>query len=454
MSRLACVEAVIYVALLLSLLCAPTLAETDRAHLSQDPRVEQAREQLNGGHHRRALDILRPLADPARSDITDIRFLIGLAAMGAAKEAGDSQGEAALLREAIAALHAILVNQPQLTRVRLELARAFFLNGDDDLSKTHFERVAAGNPPAAMLANIQRFLFAIQARRRWSNFFSINLESNDNINSGTETEVIYLFGLPFQLNSDSRPRSETGIAFAMGGEYQHPLGADWRWRFGADATHGEYQGSGSDQTTVSLRSGPRWLSRTSDASAQAVVSQRWSSGSRHSTEHGVRLTARHQLSQQLGISGRAQWRISQLQRATAADEVNTEYALNSTYLFSPLLQGSAGIGLTRSRPRPQSPDSGSRGHSFNLGLGMILPQGWTAGGNLQWSRERHRNFVPGMAERQLDRKRTGRLFVLHRGLTFFGFSPQFIITREGQKSNFGLHTYQRTRLDLRLVRQS
>jgi len=53
-----------------ALLCPPASAG---GHLSQDPAVTQARGLIHAGRHRAALDILRPLADPARADPTEIR---------------------------------------------------------------------------------------------------------------------------------------------------------------------------------------------------------------------------------------------------------------------------------------------------------------------------------------------------------------------------------------------
>ena len=64
----------------------------------------------------------------------------------------------ALLDEAIIALLAILVDRPELVRVRLELARAFFYKGEDTLARGHFERVLAGEVPEAVKVNVQRFL--------------------------------------------------------------------------------------------------------------------------------------------------------------------------------------------------------------------------------------------------------------------------------------------------------
>ena len=51
-------------------------------------------------------------------------------------------------------------------RVRLELARTFFLNGQDGLARRHFEAVLAGGVPLPVAANIYHFLNIMQARKR------------------------------------------------------------------------------------------------------------------------------------------------------------------------------------------------------------------------------------------------------------------------------------------------
>ncbi len=132
------------------LLPASALSASERPHLSSDPRVNDARTLIEDGRFPEALAVLRPLA-PDHADRTDVLFLVGLAAIGASQQAGAGEEErTALLDEAVAALRAILVDRPGLTRVRLELALAFFLKNEDDLSREHFERVLAGGPPPTM----------------------------------------------------------------------------------------------------------------------------------------------------------------------------------------------------------------------------------------------------------------------------------------------------------------
>ena len=102
--------------------------------------VRDAKALLRVGRFEDALRILRPLVQDGKVDAA-VLFHIGLAAMGASQRPGISERlRDALLEEAIVSLHTMLIAQPQLLRVRLELARAFFLKGEDKLATRHFER--------------------------------------------------------------------------------------------------------------------------------------------------------------------------------------------------------------------------------------------------------------------------------------------------------------------------
>ena len=442
-------RALVAAALMLVLAVSGSPAHAD-AHLSQDVQVNRARWLIENEQPHAALAILRPLATRSRTDITDFRFLIGLAAIAAATNNHNQEQKTELLREAINSLHTILVAHPQLTRVRLELARAFFLNGDDDLSRRHFELVLESDPPSAVAINVHRFLHAMRARRRWSSYLSLGIEQNDNINSGTDTETIYVFGLPFVVNEPSRARADTGLSVSGGGEYQLPLGAGKRWRFGVDATRIEYGGHQFDETSLVLRSGPIWFpAQGNEIGAQVFTGQRQVARNRYSKEYGLRFNARHQLTKKFAVNEQSSWRKTEYRQRARAAQDDTHFSLGGTYLFSPLLQGSVKVGHARERVK----DGDKRSRNAQLGLSAVLPRGWTLGGNVEWLRQRHENDAPLSSERQVDRKRIMRLFLLNRGVTVFGFSPQMIYTRERQRSNFVLHEYHRDRVDLRFVRQ-
>ena len=274
--------------------CAGAVTVSASSHLSSDPRVKSARALVKGGQFHQALTILRPLA-PDHPDQTDVRFLIGLAAIGASRQPGIEEAEKiALLDEAIAALHSILVHRPGLVRVRLELALAFFLKEEDGLARQHFERVLAGRPTRAVAANVNRFLRVIRDRRRWSGYFGFSIAPDSNVNSASDAKYIYIYGLPFRRNEASRATSGTGVVAWGGGEYRYPLAGPLRLRSAADFAHREYSGKDFDQTFVAGRAGPHWtMSRNTELSLLASADQRWLAGARSSHDFGVLVEAKH-----------------------------------------------------------------------------------------------------------------------------------------------------------------
>ena len=131
-------------------------------------------------------------------------FLVGLASVELSLQTEDKEIRQKLLVQAVTAFRTILSADPNLMRVRLEIARTFFLQKKDKLAREQFERVLAGNPPAGVQANIEGFLEAIHNRRRWRGSLSGQLVWESNYNSGTNDPTVWFFGLPFNRN-DAAP---------------------------------------------------------------------------------------------------------------------------------------------------------------------------------------------------------------------------------------------------------
>ena len=242
-------------------LSAGPTGESDRLHLSADPRVRTARALVQRDRFAEALEILLPLAKD-HPDRTEVQFLLGLAASRWSQEPsiGD-ETRVTLLDEAIAAFRSILIHQPGLVRVRLELALAFFLKGNDDLAIDHFERVIVGKPPDAVIANIRNFLNVMRARRRWTGYFGFSLAPDTNINAASDAQFIYINGLPFRRSAQSQASSAIGVVGWGGTEYQYPLADRWRLRAGFNVNHREYKGNRFDQTFLAGYVGPRWFAQ-------------------------------------------------------------------------------------------------------------------------------------------------------------------------------------------------
>lgn len=114
-------------------------------------------------------------------------------------------------KEAILILKRILAMDPNLYRVRLELARALYLAGDLDASKKEFLTVLSSrNIPAPVQGTILGFIRRIDANQGFSSSFEFSLVSPAGAGRKYETDVVLLdfFGgepLPFVLERESPP---------------------------------------------------------------------------------------------------------------------------------------------------------------------------------------------------------------------------------------------------------
>ena len=442
----------------------PAFAAPDTSHLSSDPEVARARALFEGGRPDAALSILRTLAPDGRPDRIDILFLTGMAATGESHRPGLSEVvRTALLDEAVQAFHAILIGRPEPVRVRLELARAFFLKGEDVLARRHFGQVLAGKPSPVVAANIVRFLRIIRGRQRWRAHFGVAIAPDSNLNTASGTRSIWLdtpFGqrLRFTRRGDIAPKSALGVSIWSGGEFQHPLGPSVRIRSGAEAGTRDYKGRDFDRQFLSARLGPRWLlDPKTEASLLATMHRRWVAGTPETDEFGLRLEAERRLTLSVSVEGRAGLRRRNCRDCNHLDGPVGEVSLGVSWAALPTLRlgGNAGWRWSRANEKAWR----STGPKAILGMTLVLPAGFTVGarGAMHWTG--YRGGGSGgphfTSDRRLrrDRTRTLSMAVHNRAITILGFSPRLSLINERRQTNAQTLDYKRTRGELSFVRQ-
>lgn len=415
--------------------------------------LTEARELINTGKFDKALAILRPLAK-AHPKHTNIQFLLGLAAIEGSRIAKSTQDQEMLLDEAIAALRRILIDQPGLVRVRLELARAFFYKKEDRLSRKHFERVLSGKPPEPVVANVQRFLAEMRARRNWSVYFGAALAPRTNIGRSSDAEIIEIFGLPFRRDEDDLETSGIGLSIWTGGDYQFPISQRLQLQLGTDLAREEYPGNRFDQTFVSVDVGPRWLMNPKTiVSFAADVRQRWLSTTPYYLDLGARTQVQHRVNRRISLTGRASWydRDYRTQRALNGDVM--DFSLRGTWIATPTIQveGTVGYGTEHTKGKLWRNDS----WLGRLSISVALPRGFTVGGSGEYHRTQYEGnwfpFTDGSSRK--DNTRIIRASVYNRGFTLFGFSPQLVVSREERTTNAQTYEYEDTNAELRVLKQ-
>jgi len=224
-------------------------------------------------------------------------------------EAAFQLGQICLLqgkfRQAISLFLEILNQRPDLPRVRLELARAYFLDQNYPDAAFQFELVKGGDLPPEVLAKVDGFLDAIRRQKNWTINFSFSPVSDSNLNqaSGSKEECIDFGGIPL-CRDLAQKASGLGLSANATVDYFWRFHQDW----GLKATLGFYgtlyEQNEFDDYSLYAALGPRYLWESGEASLQPTLRKRWAGGRQYSEDYGLRLDAR-QVYRRLLLNGGA-----------------------------------------------------------------------------------------------------------------------------------------------------
>ena len=441
----------------LSLACALAIPQRSNSssHLSNDPDIVAARQLHTGGQHKQALQILRSI-DADHPDRVEVLFLTGLSAIGAALHPGvGDQAKDALLTEAVLALHEILVKRPELLRVRLELARALFLKGEDELAREHFEVVLAVDPPAPIVANVQRFLDLIDGRRSWRGRFGMNIVRDDNLNATSSSDVIYFFNLPFRRSADEGIKSSTGVRTNIGATKWLAAGDGMRIVIDGDVFHTEHEGSDLDQSTLAASAGPVFdVGENGELDVRANVVQRFSAGRRHSSDLGARLSHTERLTDRTSARGSVSWTKRDYVSGSRHDGKFVTSSLTASTILSGVSRANLSAGYDRERPMDEMFRTSTRW--AGVGYERAFPGGFLLGVNVRrrWTRFGGSWFpYTAVGEQRRDRTTSFELSATNRSLVVFGLSPKVTVGRELRDSRAQQGDYKRTTFGVEMVRQ-
>lgn len=350
---------------------------------------------------------------------------------------------------AIRIFRAMLIDHPKASRVRLELARAYFLNKDYVNADRQFRLVRAGNHPAEVLANIDQHLYAIRQNKAWSWSLSLAIAPDTNLNAATSASEITLSGLPFELSEDARKHSGIGLAVQGSVEFAPRIGARTRLRIGLAAQRSEYDGGDFDDMGVAVHAGPRIVTGQWDASLLATGFVRWYGGQELMRAGGARIEATHYPNANLSLSGALSVQALDYARDDTRDGTLTSAALG---LVRPLNSTSAATArVNLSRQSANAPAWSNWSGKLSVGYMRELPGGFTVGIEPALGLTRFDRALPVFGKPRSDRSVTAEVSLLNRRIVLSRFTPRVSYALTRQWSNIDLYSFTRHRFEIGLT---
>lgn len=205
----------------------------------QEAQISRGRQLMDEGKPAQAFALLEPL-ESAHAGEVKFDYLFGIAAL----DSGHPD-------RATIAFERVLAVDPNFAGARLDLARAYFAMGSDDLAKSELDTVMQSNPPENVRAIVARYNAAIEARKSklqptLVGYVEAGGGTDSNISAVTSNftgGVLQAYNIPnVQPTGNSIKRSGSFSTLAAGADYtrafeSHP---GWSWYLGGDARERRY----------------------------------------------------------------------------------------------------------------------------------------------------------------------------------------------------------------------
>ena len=355
--------------------------------------------------------------------------------------------------EAVPYYRKIIVDHPNVVRVRLDLARALFETAEDDSAAYNFHlALAEGNLPDTVIDNVERYLAIIRSRQHFVYDLNFGIAPDTNLNKATASDHVTLFGLPFALSPQARQQSDIGVTGTVSGEYRADLAPDVRWRSGALLYGLKYPSNSTfDDAQARGQMGPQWFFERGDISVLGVASKRWYGEKAYSTGVGGRLEGQYWLTKQLLYSGYLEGLSSSYQTQPFLDGYYLDQGNFVDYYITPssFVRGSVGVGYQSA----ESDVFSNWYYKFGLAYQQEFAYGITANvaPEVQWTN--YQETDPLFGVRRVDRQIFVKLSLYKRDFTIFGFAPVLSYSYTTNQSNESLSKFDRNQFQLGFTRQ-
>lgn len=344
-----------------------------------------------------------------------------------------------MTREAVGRFEEILELRPGLTRVRLELAQAYYLLGHHDKAKRQFSASLAAMLPSTVEDAVEDFLHRIDARKRWSISLTAALLPESNPAKRTDRREVRIGGVPFRLGEDARASPGVARLVAAGASFSPAIDVDLRGVLAASGAVKLYDRSDWNDVTFSGDAGLARLFRRGSVAAGLRIGRRWLGGEPHHRSLGpwfradLRLTDTALLSLSAStarrehdeLPGRDGWRI--------VVSPGVRHSLDERILIA-------------AEPVFESVKAETERHGYRIvGLGATISKafqdGFTVSVSPATEYRRHAAPDPLFGKHREDRKLRLAARVLHRALRLRGLVPYIGLSFERNWSNIPTHGY-------------
>lgn len=378
-------------------------------------------------------------ADPKLEIRQEARFRLGM-----------MQSAAGHFTEAALSFRAILDEQPNAARVRLELARVLALMGDEGKARQALRQAQASGLPPEVALVVDRFANALRSTKTFGGSFELAIAPDSNINRATSLKELDTVIAPLTLSEDARSQSGVG-AHLTGQVYARLRLSDTLNlvpRLSGDGTF--YEDSQFNDLSGSALMGLEWQIGPGDRlMPSAGMTWRTYGGSPYARTATADLRWMHRLGRRGQLDMSASYGNSSYSTNSLQD--GSMYSLSAT--VERALTARSGVAVSLSALRQTARDPG-----YATASGAVTLIGWRDMGRTTLFANLTARRLESDARLALFKDRRKEWFLragagaTFRQIEIAGFSPVLRIAYERNFSTVGIYDYRRVNVDVGITR--
>ena len=365
--------------------------------------------------------------------------------------------------EAIKIYRKILDDQPDLVKIRYELALCYMAKERWYRADYHLRLAMAGKDiPEPVKRRMMYYRYVARQNKNWNVWFNFGVAPDNNVNQATGGEECigpYLWLVNGACSKNAEPEKAVGYNLLLGGNYEFKLSDNWRWKNDANIYTNLYDKHKYDDLYLSGSTGPRYVWENGDVWLAGVVSRRWYGSHHHwnnwdnyNLAYGAKLDTNYDWTRKLS-SGL-------LLRVTDNKYDDYGYALDGqSYTVSPHFSYSLDAtkyivlrgGLDRDTAKIDA--YANWRYSTGIGFGSALPWGFQTYLEPYFTWARYDGERVAVKNKTIQMVRPHdfiqrySLSISNNNLEVWGFVPMLTVSYTNKDSNIHNRTYKKTTIE-------
>lgn len=351
-------------------------------------------------------------------------------------------------REAAVLLRQILDEQPDVARVRLELARMQAQMGNLAEAERELRAAQAAGLPPEVERLVRFFTRSLANAKPFGIELEVAIAPDTNINRATGADTLDTIIGEFELDDDAQAQSGIGLATRGSAYVKFRMEDDTELFLRANGSGRFYRENQFEDASVGFQIGPRYKLGKDRLDVTLLALRRWFGGEHYTDSYGATGAWRRPLDDQtqLRIDAGLIYNDDQLNDLRDAERASLAVSLDHA------LKPTRGVGLRIDGARSFAEDPG-----YATATAGVTAYGYeeigsvTAVARLGYQRIEADERLFLYPERRVDNRLEASLSATLRSLQFATFAPQMKVTYERSFSTVGIYDYSRLATEVGLV---